>query len=97
MINFIGQCGPILGTRLYPGHEAPRFIKGQSVCACFMFFSAGMALFLRYLLVRENHWLLQKHGDPDCRTDRKGVEGEETLGGKKVGVENYGPRFRYVL
>jgi hypothetical protein len=37
-LNLIGQTGPLVGTRLYPAHEGPRYVKGMSICAAFMFF-----------------------------------------------------------
>ena len=89
LINVIGQCGPILGTRLYPTSEAPRYIKGMSVCAAFMFFSAAMAFALRILLVWENKKLDQKFNN-------KSGEGSET-DHAAVAVEDYGPNFRFVL
>lgn len=90
LINVIGQCGPILGTRLYPTTEGPRYIKGMSVCAAFMFFSAAMAFALRFLLVWENRKLDQKYNN-------KSGEGSETDQNAAVAVEDYGPNFRYVL
>lgn len=91
LINVIGQCGPILGTRIYPTSEAPRYIKGMSVCAAFMFFSAALAFALRILLVWENRKLDQKYNN------NKAGEGSETDQGAAVAVEDYGPNFRYVL
>ena len=90
IINVIGQCGPILGTRLYPTVQGPRYIKGMSICAAFMFFAAAMALALRILLVWENRKLDQKYNN-------KPLEGRETDQGVTVAVEDYGPNFRYVL
>ncbi|KAF6241077.1 hypothetical protein HO173_000871 [Letharia columbiana] len=90
IINVIGQCGPILGTRLYPTAQGPRYVKGMSICAAFMFFAAVMALALRILLVWENRKL-------DQRYDNKAGEGREMDQGAGCAVEDYGPRFRYVL
>ena len=90
LINVIGQCGPILGTRLYPTAQGPRYVKGMSICAAFMFFAAVMAFALRILLVWENRRLDQKF-------DIKSGEGKETDQGAAVAVEDYGPKFRYVL
>ena len=90
LINVIGQCGPILGTRIYPTSEAPRYIKGMSVCAAFMFFSAALAFALRILLVWENRKLDEKYKN-------KSGQGSETDQGAAVAVEDYGPNFRYVL
>lgn len=54
MINIIGQCGPILGTRIYPVSERPYYVKGMSICAAFMFFNALLALLLRTYFALEN-------------------------------------------
>lgn len=85
IINLIGQCGPLLGTRLYPTVEGPYYRKGMWVCAAFMLFNASLAVGLRMLLVWENKKLDQKYGTLDTLEDN----GE--------GEENSGPRFRYVL
>jgi MFS family permease len=85
IINLVGQCGPLLGTRVYPKHDGPDYVKGHSICAAFMLFVAILAVVLRILLTWENKRLDEKYGG-DAVTD---VNDE--------GVENYGPRFRYVL
>lgn len=91
IINVIGQCGPILGTRLYPTSEGPRYIKGMTICAAFMFFAAAMAFALRLLLIWENRKLDQKYNN------EKAGEGREADQRAAVAVEDYGPNFRYVL
>jgi len=85
LINLVGQCGPILGTRLYPSQQGPRYVKGMSVCAAFMIFATLLSISLRTMLVYKNRKLDQKYGN--------GVVG----GGAVVAVEDYGPNFRYVL
>ncbi|GJN88248.1 hypothetical protein Rhopal_001213-T1 [Rhodotorula paludigena] len=54
LLNLLGQCGPFLGTRLYPADEGPYYVKGMSIACAFMFFVALLALALRLLLIREN-------------------------------------------
>ncbi|KAI9800294.1 MAG: hypothetical protein M1833_003408 [Piccolia ochrophora] len=54
MLNVLGQCGPLLGTRLYPDSDAPLYVRGMSVCAVFMVGVAGLAVGLRWWLRREN-------------------------------------------
>ncbi|KAK9343056.1 hypothetical protein V1522DRAFT_460516 [Lipomyces starkeyi] len=51
--QMVGQCGPIVGTRLYLATEKPRYVNGMASCAAFMFFSI-LALVLRTYLVWEN-------------------------------------------
>lgn len=38
IFSTIGQCGPILGTRIFPASDGPRYAKG-------MWISAGLLLF----------------------------------------------------
>lgn len=96
LLNVVGQCGPVLGTRLYPSTEKPRYIKGMSVCAAFMFFVAMLSLALRALLVWENKRLASKYeGSAEIDLGEKvRTRDGSSLG---AGVEDYGPDFRYVL
>ncbi|KAF4627811.1 hypothetical protein G7Y89_g10341 [Cudoniella acicularis] len=87
ILNLIGQCGPLLGTRVYPTEDMPYYRLGMWVCAGFMVFNGLLALGLRTLLMWENRKLDRKYGPVR--------EGEE--GVPRAGDENDGPRFRYVL
>ncbi|KAJ5195356.1 Major facilitator superfamily domain general substrate transporter [Penicillium cinerascens] len=89
LLNIVGQCGPFLGTNVFPDKQAPRFIKGMSICAAFMFFTTLLALGLRFLLVWENHRLDKKYGPK--------VKVETVKGDTPVAEDNYGASFRYVL
>ncbi|KAH9213618.1 MFS transporter-like protein [Leptodontidium sp. 2 PMI_412] len=86
LLNLIGQCGPLLGTRLYPKSEGPYYRKGMWVCAAFMLFNSTLALGLRCLLKWENGKLDERYG---VLEKGKGDEG--------LGEENEGPRYRYIL
>ncbi|PLB55397.1 MFS general substrate transporter [Aspergillus steynii IBT 23096] len=87
ILNIIGQCGPFLGTNVYPETDGPRYIRGQSICAAFMFFTTILALSLRTLLAWENRRLDEKHGK----------KGEKDATAHTVAEDNYGAGFRYVL
>lgn len=89
MLNLVGQCGPFLGTNVFPDAAAPRYIKGMSICAAFMFFTTLLALSLRFLLVWENRGLEKKYGPR--------VEVSLDKGESPIAEENYGSNFRYVL
>lgn len=98
ILNLIGQCGPLLGTRMYPTSEGPYYVKGQSVCAAFLFFCCFLALMLRTLLAWENEKLDRKYGtvaEQKIAIQEAAARGESK--GGPVAVENYGPLFRYVL
>lgn len=100
IMNIIGQCGPLLGTTLYPAGDAPYYRRGMWTCAGFMLFNGFLALSLRTLLIWENKKLDKKYG----------VRVERTMGGATIvgteedpkaevetALENDGPNFRYVL
>ncbi|RAL01365.1 putative MFS transporter [Aspergillus ibericus CBS 121593] len=92
ILNIIGQCGPFLGTNVFPSSDAPRYIRGQSICAAFMFFTVILALSLRTLLVWENRRLDKKYGTAAERAEQTTSKENFTHG-----EENYGAGFRYVL
>ncbi|CZT42364.1 related to nicotinamide mononucleotide permease [Rhynchosporium secalis] len=50
MLQLIGQCGPLVGTRLYPEEEAPYYVRGMTVCACAMGVVAVLSIVLRLYL-----------------------------------------------
>lgn len=54
ILNIIGQCGPLLGTRLYPQSDGPWYIPGMATCSFFMVVVAILAWVLRVLLHRAN-------------------------------------------
>jgi dipeptide/tripeptide permease len=98
ILNVVGQCGPLLGTRLYPTNEGPFYVKGQSVCAAFMFFTTLLAFGLRCLLAWENKKLDRQYGtlaEQKTQAEASGTAGDTK--GPAAGVENYGASYRYVL
>ncbi|OJD40350.1 mfs transporter [Diplodia corticola] len=54
VLNVVGQCGPLLGTRLFPEEEGPYYVRGLGTCAGFMMCAAVLAAGLRCVLAREN-------------------------------------------
>lgn len=85
IVSVVGQCGPLLGTRLYPTNEEPFYRKGMWICAAFMLFNALLAISLRCLLVWENKKLDRKYGP--INISKTSEDGEE----------NSRPAFRYIL
>ncbi|KAL2870975.1 MFS general substrate transporter [Aspergillus lucknowensis] len=88
ILNIIGQCGPFLGTNVFPDSDGPRYVRGQCICAAFMLFNAVLALSLRFLLVWENKRLDKQYGDATRANDE--------AKGNTIGEENYGASFRYL-
>ncbi|KAK1142713.1 hypothetical protein N8T08_007344 [Aspergillus melleus] len=65
VMNAIGQCGPLLGTRLYPASDRPWYVRGMATCSFFMMVVAGLALLLRVLLQRANRRVQRKGEEED--------------------------------
>jgi hypothetical protein len=105
ILNLVGQCGPLLGTRIFPSSQSPRYVEGQSICAAFMFFNAILALSLRTLLQWENRKLDRKFGAVGAEQQMEARNQAATGADLKqegevdasVGEENYGRNFRFVL
>ncbi len=94
MLNIIGQCGPLLGTRVFPASEQPYYVKGMAICAAFMFFNALLALLLRTYFVWENARLEKAEREAAATTgesDGKGYDASEMV--EMEGAFGY----RYVL
>ncbi|KAM0563628.1 hypothetical protein ACHAPJ_001353 [Fusarium lateritium] len=93
LLQLIGQCGPLVGTRLYPDRDAPYYAPGMSTCAGAMLTVAILAYALRLYLKYQNR-----------KYDR--AENERLEGGDEVEEEGLvGPgrrkttavSFRYML
>jgi dipeptide/tripeptide permease len=103
ILNLVGQCGPLLGTRVYPASDSPYYRLGMWVCAGFMLFNGLLAFGLRCLLVWENRRLDEKYGSAGVARQgglgglERGQTEEERLKEAGIGDENDGPRFRYIL
>ncbi|KAI0847330.1 putative MFS transporter [Daldinia vernicosa] len=89
LLNIVGQCGPLLGTRMFPTSDGPYYIMGMSVCAGFMFFNAFLALALRMYLDWEN----KKFEKNDEAARQAGTDPKYS----SIGVENEGYGYRNFL
>ncbi|KAK9448069.1 major facilitator superfamily domain-containing protein [Limtongia smithiae] len=72
MLNTIGQCGPLIGTRLYPETDAPYYEHGMIICCGAMLLVAILAIALRRHLAglnaasykEESYRLISEDGTP---------------------------------
>ncbi|KAK2806047.1 hypothetical protein FQN51_008000 [Onygenales sp. PD_10] len=84
-----GQCGPVLGTNIFPKSEGPFYTRGMWICCAMCLMVGVLAGVQMVVLWRDNR-----------RTDRVyGREGREGEGERVVVVDERGrdERFRYVL
>jgi MFS family permease len=54
ILNLIGQCGPLVGTSIFPEKDGPWYVKGMAICAFFMILVGILATILRIVLKRQN-------------------------------------------
>ncbi|KAJ6102351.1 hypothetical protein N7486_004778 [Penicillium sp. IBT 16267x] len=85
ILNIIGQCGPLLGTRLYPEADGPWYVRGMAVCSVFMVLVAILAFALRVLLQRANRASVDGTFFDSAQTSGSGAgsgeERDELMGG----------------
>ncbi|KAK0641567.1 major facilitator superfamily domain-containing protein [Cercophora newfieldiana] len=62
LMQVVGQCGPLVGTRLYPQSEGPYYERGMAVCAAAMGTVAVLGWGLRVYLGRLNRGLDEREG-----------------------------------
>ncbi|KAI5868143.1 MFS general substrate transporter [Durotheca rogersii] len=103
IINLVGQCGPFLGTNIFPAREGPRYINGMSLCAIAMLGLALLVMIQRSFLIWENGRLDHQSGPAGAGAGapRDGEQGdgngEQGVELDDIAVENYGSRFRNVF
>ncbi|KFY80522.1 hypothetical protein V499_00626 [Pseudogymnoascus sp. VKM F-103] len=68
IFGMIGQCGPILGARLFPKSDGPYYQKGMAICAGLLLGAAAMAQILSFSMRLQNRNRNKNHGfvDPDA-------------------------------
>ncbi len=91
LMQVVGQCGPLVGTRLYPDREGPYYARGMAVCAVAMGGVVVLVGGLRWWMGRMNQrWEREEGGEGG----EEGEEGEALVGG---GGRKAGRGFRYML
>ncbi|KAH0600462.1 hypothetical protein MHUMG1_01458 [Metarhizium humberi] len=94
VLQLIGQCGPLVGTRLYPDRDAPYYTSGMGACALAMLAVAVLAVVLRWYLRYRNRKMDQK--GVDSEHDEYAVEEEGLVASGKRKTEP-AHSFRYML
>lgn len=65
IFGMFGQCGPILGARLFPKNDGPFYVKGMWVCAGVLIAASLMAVALSVCLRLQNRHRDRVHGKSD--------------------------------
>jgi MFS family permease len=90
MLQLIGQCGPLLGTRLYPAWDAPLYTHGMTICAGAMIVVAFLAILLRIYLSRKN----KNSTNVEAAYGKIGEEGQNLVSRHERGQH---AAFKYIL
>lgn len=94
IMQFVGQCGPLVGTRLYPDKDGPYYVRGMSTCALAMLSVAVLAFVLRLYLQWQNRKMDRAEGQDEDHSTAVEEEGLVARGRtKRTPTE----RFRYIL
>lgn len=65
IFGMVGQCGPILGARLFPSTDKPWYAKGMWVCVGMLFGAAVISAALSFSLRWQNRRRDEKYGKSD--------------------------------
>ena len=94
MLQMVGQCGPLVGTRLYPDRDAPFYSPGMGACASAMLSVAVLAVLLRFYLKYLNRRMDKAEV---ARAEAGDVEEEEGLVWSGPKRRSATQKFRYML
>ncbi|KAL9085844.1 MAG: hypothetical protein Q9159_004509 [Coniocarpon cinnabarinum] len=96
ILNLVGQCGPLIGTRAFPDEDAPFYGRGMGVCAGAMGAVFILAVVLRWVLRSENlRSVRERDGRGRGRTGEEDGEGE--VEGMLSGAKEQDGRFVLML
>ncbi|KAG5931683.1 hypothetical protein E4U53_001655 [Claviceps sorghi] len=93
LMQLVGQCGPLVGTRLYPDAHAPYYTRGMTTCALAMAAVAALALLLRMYLGRRNRKMDHAEGRRPLEEEEEGLVEASLQRRRRRG----GDSFRYML
>ncbi|KAH7010283.1 major facilitator superfamily domain-containing protein [Ilyonectria destructans] len=87
IFGMVGQCGPILGARLFPKTSGPYYEKGMWVCCGVLLFASCVAAILSLSLRWQNRQRDLKHGKSDIDHIPEDI----------ADIGDAHPMYRYVL
>lgn len=98
VLQIVGQCGPLVGTRLYPVEDGPYYTRGMSACCSAMAGVAVLAWGLRVWYSRLNMKYDHDEGIGDVEEERRLVTGGHGgSGGGGGGDSTRRVQFRFIL
>ncbi|KAM0283089.1 hypothetical protein ACHAQH_002692 [Verticillium albo-atrum] len=98
LLQLVGQCGPLVGTRLYPDADAPFYEKGMRACAGAMLGVGVLVGIMRVYMQVLNRRMdreegrVRETGAPEREEEEEGLVGRSS---KRRREER--ERFRYML
>jgi sugar phosphate permease len=97
LLQLVGQCGPLIGTRLYPDKDAPYYSNGMRTCTWAMLAVTLLAIILRFYLQFQNRRMDRAEGPSVPDMDAGTAEEEEGLVGPRGLHRPPEKAFRYML
>ncbi|TQV96064.1 MFS transporter [Cordyceps javanica] len=100
LMQFIGQLGTLIGTRLYPDRDGPYYTTGHRVCAAVLLGAAVCAFVLRSYLKRLNRKLAEEEDNSPYGRVLGAVGQDHDEAERLVGSAAYkspSSSFRYML
>ena len=88
LLATIGQCGPLLGTNVFPSSQKPFYRPGMWISASFCLFIFVLSTTLSLILIRENRKIAREEAEAGTSQDGKV---DQTLQ-----VREMEPGFRYI-
>ncbi|CAN6607643.1 high-affinity nicotinic acid transporter [Trichomonascus vanleenenianus] len=83
ILQVVGQCGPLLGTRIFPASDGPFYRKGLWISFGFLCLVSALGLVLRFYYIWENKKLDEKYGPAEGNrnehADEIGMEGGDNI------------------
>lgn len=83
----IGQCGPILGAKLFPSSDGPYYSRGMAVCAGLLLGAAALAQILSFSMRLQNRKRDNDHGKVDI----------DAIPDDVTDLGDAHPSYRYIL
>ncbi|EEU35450.1 uncharacterized protein NECHADRAFT_51188 [Fusarium vanettenii 77-13-4] len=87
IFGMVGQCGPILGARIFPKSQGPYYEKGMWICCGVLLFASFVAITLSLSLRWQNRQRDEKHGKSDIDHIPEDI----------ADIGDAHPMYRYVL
>ena len=68
----VGQCGPLVGTNIFPESDGPYYHKGLWISAAFCLLVFALSVLLSLVMIKENTQFARTDASQELQNDPKG-------------------------